>query len=246
MQSLFDAMCVFSISALFFGVWEATQHTGYAFCDALACLQKTLRSLLFSRSAPFTTAVAQNIVASQLRVLRMSGQPHKEAQVEHLCLRLELMARIEDLSISFAGIESVRAFERYLARARPFCPLRKLRMSSLVGSVPTLFTALKEYTHLETLELIGMFDLKPFEESRLVDCGWLSNFRTSGGLDPPKSLVAAVARNKQRHVSCLKCCIAIIAIRNAKKALAWLPKELVTCVTRFLWETRNQTAWEGI
>lgn len=251
-QRLFDSFATkLRLKALFFGI----AYGGFApfatsLCDAIKRMpDNCLQSLeLQCRGDEFAALVCENLVATNLRILRICDDCMIPALLKPLCSTIDRMPFLHDLRLEFEDTASVKAFTDFMLLSfRPWTCFRSYIKRCDEAEFVRLLQAFKTQTRLRKLSFdSSKFDAKgAFESSGILDEGWLCEVKCSYMTELPGRITNAALRNGLRHFRCRKVCIALIHSRAKKRVFSWIPLEIVLFMTRYLWDTRNQSDWDA-
>lgn len=207
-------------------------------CDIVCQKHDTLLALDITWNNDFVGTFCKCLRAPKLQELRLSSHLNN-VQMRDLCHALDKMAFLRCLHVGIDDDAAVPFASFFRSAFRPIQVLGCSFFHVAESEVLALLHAVKNNTKLRILEIYKdsfplVIQSELLEEGYLVKCGELG----------PPLLEHLAGRNKQRHCSCQRACVALIAVCRNKRALKLIGVDVVRMIAMWLWDTRNQSFWD--
>lgn len=242
---LFEAIRSLPLEALYVHCRGGAHVVPYAnhLCSSLLSL-RFLQSLeIFTDSLGFVGVLAKQLPPSCGQMLRAFSYRGASIDTDDCQLLLQKMPNLRNLMLQVRSLDAATQFFeadfRFVTALHLYFP----QLDKAV--VQKLVVALRANTHLQ---LLG-FSTQPATDLTTPPCcdiwndGWLT--QTELGFQQNDILASVLKRNRARHESCRKTCLAMLTLRKSKKALVIFPYGIVVFMARYLWEMRNQQEWDS-
>jgi len=242
-----EAVSELSLTALSVGtIFFSNLELAASVSKVLPRLKDSLEFLeLYCSGSELTSHMCRNLVSfPRLRVLRIYGVPLNEVDMRHLCRALDKSSRLSDICANCSTYESGVELCHFFGTFRPLKIFRTSLVRFTSELLMQLFVNLRINTRVEELSLDGDFDSSVLIASGLIDSGWPVDVRRMFGR-VAENVVQLATRNKERHASCRKLCVVLLAARKSNKCLTLVPRDVVKIIARYLLQTRNKSDWDN-